>query len=469
MHMKSTLSPAASKRMLMALAGAILLASLGISIATVALPSLATVFSAGVQQVQWVVLAYLLALTCVIVVAGRMGDLYGNHRVLVGGILLFTLASAGCAVAPTLGWLIAGRTVQGVGAATLMALPLSIAKTLIARERLGASMGLLGTMSAIGTAMGPSVGGMLIAEFGWRSVFVLLMLCGSGLLALAVTGIGKTAPTGNSARIDWVGSAWLSAALLCFALAASGGRVGVAIAPWMLLVLAAAAFLVFIRTELVVPNPLIPVALARGRGIASSLSMNLVVATIMMSTLVVGPLFLTFGLGLSEAGTGLVMAVGPGAAALSGAPAGRLADRLGTHRTLLAGLLLASVGLCGFAVLPVLIGIPGYIMAMVLMTPGFQLFLAANNTAAMNLAAEKHRGVLSGLLGLSRNLGLMTGASLLPLLFASLLDSRTLADNSTHAISNAFSSTFLNLAGLCFLTFLFAARERRRAVGKVGS
>ena len=98
--MKPTPSPAANKRTLAALAGAILLASLGISIATVALPSLATVFAVGVQQVQWVVLAYLLALTCVIVVAGRMGDLYGNRRVLIGGILLFTLASAGCAVAP---------------------------------------------------------------------------------------------------------------------------------------------------------------------------------------------------------------------------------------------------------------------------------------------------------------------------------------------------------------------------------
>ncbi|MFV9685055.1 MFS transporter [Pseudomonas sp. NY15367] len=247
-----------------------------------------------------------------------MGDLYGNRRVLIGGILLFTLASAGCAVAPTLGWLIAGRAVQGLGAATLMALPLSIAKTLIAKERLGASIGLLGSMSAFGTALGPSVGGMLIAEFGWRSVFVLLTLCGGGLLALTVTGIGKTAPAGNSARIDWVGSAWLSVALLCFAYAASGGRVGVAIAPWMLLVLAAAALLIFISTELVAPNPLIPVALARGRGIATSLSMNLVVATIMMSTLVVGPLFLSFGLGLSDAGTGLVMAAGPGAAALWG-------------------------------------------------------------------------------------------------------------------------------------------------------
>ena len=466
--MKPNPSHAASKRTLAALSGAILLASLGISIATVALPNLATVFSAGVQHVQWVVLAYLLGVTAVIVVAGRMGDLYGNRRVLIGGILLFTLASFACAVAPTLDWLIAGRAVQGVGAAALMALPMSIAKTLIAKERLGTSMGLLGTMSAIGTALGPSVGGVLIGEFGWRSVFVLLTLCGACLLALTLASIDKTASAGTSPRIDWAGSAWLSATLLCFALAATGGHAGVTDHPPALLVLAGAALLMFIRTERAAPHPLVPVALVRGRGVVASLSMNLVVASIMMSTLVIGPLFLSFGLGLSETGTGMVMAAGPCAAALSGVPAGRLADRFGTDRTLLAGLSLTTLGLCGFAVLPLLIGVPGYILAMLLMTPGFQLFLAANNTAAMNLAAQAHRGVLSGLLGLSRNLGLMTGASLLPLMFALQLESRTLADNSTPMISNAFATTFLGVAGLSLATLLLAAWRRNwRGAGQV--
>ncbi|MCQ4317783.1 MFS transporter [Stutzerimonas zhaodongensis] len=459
MRMKPEAIPAANTPTLAALGGAILLASMGNSIATVALPHLATMFSAGVQTVQWVVLAYLLGVTVAILMAGRLGDLYGNRRVLLAGIMLFILASVGGAVAPSLGWLIAGRALQGVGAAVLMALPMSIAKSLITKQRLGAVMGLLGTMSAIGTALGPSVGGLLIGQLGWRSIFVLLALCGAGMLVLASAGLGKTAPTATSTRIDWPGAAWLSLALLGFALAATGGRAGIAIQPWALLILGAVALLLFIRTELAVAHPLIPVALFRERAIVAPLWMNLLVAGIMMSTLVVGPLFLTFGLGLSEAMTGLVMAAGPIAAALSGAPAGRLTDRFGTDRMLFVGLMLVAMGLCSFAILPALIGVPGYLLAMLLMTPGFQLFLAGNSTGVMNQAAEENRGVLSGLLGLSRNLGFMTGASLIPLLFTSLLGGRILANNTTTTISSAFSVTFLSMAGLCLLTLL-AVRDR---------
>ena len=463
--MKPQASLAANVPTLAALAGAILLASLATSIVTVALPHLATVFSAGVPGVQWVVLAYLLAVTVAIVVAGRLGDLYGNRRVLLAGIALFTLASVCGAIAPSLGWLIAARALQGLGAAVLMALPMSIAKSLIAKARLGAAMGLLGSMSAIGTALGPSVGGLLIGQFGWRSMFVLLALCGAGLLVLACAGVGKTPAAAASARIDWAGCAWLCAALLGIALAATGSQAGIAVQPWALLIPGLVAGLLFIRNERCAEHPLIPVALFRERAIVAPLCMNLLVASIMMSTLVVGPLFLSFGLGLSEAGMGLVMAAGPVAAALSGAPAGRLTDRFGTDRVLLAGLLLAAVGLCGFAVLPGLIGVPGYLTAMLLMTPGFQLFLAANNTALMNQAAEANRGVLSGLLGLSRNLGLLAGATALPLAFAWLLDGTTLADNSATVIGKAFSMTFLGVAGLCFLTLLFAARGRLQACG----
>lgn len=459
--MKNEAAPTANKLVLAALAGSILLASLGVSIATVALPTLARVFSASVQQVQWVVLAYLLAVTAAIVVAGRMGDLYGNRRVLVAGLVLFTLASAACALAPELGWLIAARVVQGLGAAILMSLPMSIAKGLVVKERIGTAMGLLGTMSAIGTAMGPSLGGVLIGALGWRAAFVSLMLCGAGMLALALSGIPKTKASGVVAdRMDWAGSVWLSIVLLCFALSATGSRAGMAIQPWMLLALAAVAFLAFVRIELTAAHPLVPVALLRGRAVATSLAMNLLVGAVMMSTLVVGPFFLSFGLGLSEAETGMAMAVGPIAAALSGVPAGRVTDRFGTRRTLLGGLLLATGGLCCFAVLPTLINVPGYVMALVLITPGFQLFLAANNTAVMVDAADEHRGLLSGLLGLSRNLGFMTGASVLPLVFAFLLGGHGLTGSSTQAIGKAFSITFLSAAGLCVLAIVLALLEK---------
>lgn len=444
------------KLVLLVLAGAILLASLGISIATVALPTLVKVFSVELSQVQWVILAYLLAVTTAIVLAGRLADLYGNRRVLIAGLVLFASASVASIWAPDLVWLIVARAVQGLGAAILMALPMSMAKNLVAKERLGTAMGLLGTMSAIGTAAGPSLGGVLIGAFGWRAAFVVLALCSLGLLALAVSCLPQTKASARAARIDWAGYFWLSVMLLCFALLTTGARVGDFAPSWLLLALGFAACWAFIRTELACAHPLVPVVLIRGRAVASSLAINLLVGAIMMSTLVVGPFFLSFGLGLSEAQTGLVMAVGPLAAAISGVPAGRLTDRYGANKTLLIGLLLATAGLLCFALLPTFIKAPGYVLALLLLTPGFQLFLAANSTAMMSGVVDEHRGLLSGLLGLSRNLGFMTGAAMLPLLFITMLGAQGLAGSSLQAISTAFSITFLSATGLCILAIVMA-------------
>ncbi len=450
---------------LVALAGAVSLASLGTSIAAVALPTLAHDFSADVPQVQWVVVAYLLAVTVAIVPAGRMGDLFGNRRVLLGALTLFILACVAAAVAPTLGWLIAARTAQGLAAAVLMSLPMAIIKTLVPPDRLGTFMGLLGTVSAIGTAMGPAVGGLLTDAFGWRSLFVLLVLCTVGVVLIALRTIPKTERTTPlNERFDWKGCFWFCTALFCLALAATGGNDRATALSVALLVLCATAFLLFIRTERSTTNPLIPIEIVRTRDTASSLCMNVIVGSIMMATLVVGPLFLVFGLGLSAAQTGLVMAVGPFIAALSGLPAGRATDRFGATRTLRAGLGLSSAGLIALAVLPAFMGVPGYLIGMALATPGFQLFLAANNTAAMLHITLQHRGVLSGLLGLSRTLGLLAGASLAPVLFARMLDHQLLAQNSPQSITYAFGITFLATAGLCMTAlFLLATAPPRVA------
>ena len=139
-----------------------LLSSLGTSIANVGLPTLAQVFNATFQDAQWIVLAYLLAITTLIVSVGRFGDLTGRRRLLLTGIGLFTLASALCGLAPTLWMLIGARALQGLGAAIMMALTMAFVGETVTNAKTGSAMGLLGTMSAIGTAMGPSLGGLLI-------------------------------------------------------------------------------------------------------------------------------------------------------------------------------------------------------------------------------------------------------------------------------------------------------------------
>ena len=131
-----------------ALAGlslSMLLASLGISVANVALPTLTGAFGASFQAVQWVVLAYLLAVTTLVVSAGRLGDRLGGRRLLVAGIATFTLASAACALAPGLWTLVAARAAQGAGAAVMMALSLALAAQAVPRARTGSAMGLLGS------------------------------------------------------------------------------------------------------------------------------------------------------------------------------------------------------------------------------------------------------------------------------------------------------------------------------------
>src|SRR4051794_35482113 len=159
-----------------------LLSSLGTSIANVGLPTLAQAFAASFQQVQWVVLAYLLAITTLVVSVGRLGDVAGRRRLLLGGIAVFTAASALCGAAPTLGVLIAARAAQGLGAAVIMALTLAFVGETVPKARTGSAMGLLGTTSAIGTALGPSLGGILISGFGWRAMFLVNVPL--GLLAL---------------------------------------------------------------------------------------------------------------------------------------------------------------------------------------------------------------------------------------------------------------------------------------------
>ena len=126
-----------------------------------------------------------MAITTLIVSVGRLGDLTGRRRLLVVGIVVFTGASILCGLAPTLPTLIAARALQGIGAAIMMALALAFVAEIVPKGRIGSAMGLLGTMSAIGTALGPSLGGLLIAGFGWRAIFLVNVPLGVAALFLA--------------------------------------------------------------------------------------------------------------------------------------------------------------------------------------------------------------------------------------------------------------------------------------------
>ncbi|HND30183.1 MAG TPA: MFS transporter, partial [Myxococcota bacterium] len=182
-----------------------LLSSLGTSIANVALPAMARAFAAPFSQVQWVVLAYLLGVTTFIVSAGRLGDLYGRRRLLIAGLLLFGGAAALSGVAPWLWLVIGARALQGLGAAVLMALSLALVGEVVPKERTGAAMGLMGTTSAVGTALGPSLGGLLTDQWGWRAIFAAQVPLSMVALFLVLRVLPVDRARGGGQGLDPVG------------------------------------------------------------------------------------------------------------------------------------------------------------------------------------------------------------------------------------------------------------------------
>lgn len=421
-----------------------LLSSLGTSIANVALPALAQAFQAPLPAVQWVVLAYLLGVSGLVVAAGRLGDLVGRKRLLLAGIAFFGLGAGLGAAAPTLPLLVAARLLQGAGAAAMMALTMAAVKDTLPAAQTGRAMGLLGTVSAAGTALGPSLGGVLVAGFGWPAVFLLQAVCGLAAFACAArflpndrptdlpTVLPADSPARARPRFDHAGTLLLALALTAFALATTGaaGQRG----PW--LGLAGGAAVLFVHVERRSTAPLVEPALLRDPVLAAGVFTSMLATAVVMATLVVGPFYLAGVLGLDAGRMGLVMAAGPLAAALAGLPAGRAVDRLGARWSAVAGLagMLGGAGL--LCVLPP--STPAaWVASIVVLTAGYALFQAANNTAVMSAAAADRRGLVSGLLNLSRNLGLVGGAAGVSVVF---MDAA--ADGGRAAVVAGFRSCF---------------------------
>ncbi|MCC2971108.1 MFS transporter [Massilia sp. IC2-476] len=392
--------PRHTRQALAALCLCTLLPALGTSIANVGLPVLVRDFGAPYAQVQWVVLAYLAATTGMAVVAGRLGDRYGRRRLLLGGIALFGVASLACGFASSLPVLVAARALQGCGAAAMMALALPFVGEAMPEGRAGAAMGWLGTMSGAGTALGPTLGGILLAWGGWPALFLAL-----APLAMLAFGIAwRWLPTGQGMRAR--------------APQAQGDPL-----PW------------------------------------GGLGAGLLVASVVMTTLVVGPFYLSGGLGLGSAAVGLAMSCGPLAAMLAGVPAGRAVDRFGARPSMLAGLASMAAGCALLALLPRGSGIAGYVLPLAVCTGGYALFQAANNTALMATCAPERRGALSGMIGVARNLGLMAGASLMGMLFARTagLDGGTAPVTIAAAMRTSFGAALVLVLAAWALTMRTSA------------
>ncbi|HZC99646.1 MAG TPA: MFS transporter [Actinomycetes bacterium] len=383
------------------------------SIVTLAFPALHRQFAAPLAAVQWVSLAYLVTLVTLLIPAGRVADAAGRKLVYLYGFVVFTVASAACGLAPSLGALVGFRVLQAVGAAMLQANSVALVTTSVPRPRarLRAALGVQAGAQALGLALGPTLGGLLVATVGWRWVFAINVPVGVVAVAAGRYLLPRTRERTPLGELDWPGLVLLTAAATAGLLALSAGS-GLALPVWAVLALGAVTLAAaggFVRRERRAAEPLLDLTLlGRDRadlGLVGALGGYLV----LFGPLVLVPVVLT-NAGVATAHAGLVLTALPAGFAAAATAGGRLRVLGSDRRRHRIGALLAAAALGVLAVAP--LHLPVLAVALAVVGLGLGVFTPANNAMIMAAIPARASATGGGLVNLARGLGTALGVAL---------------------------------------------------------
>jgi EmrB/QacA subfamily drug resistance transporter len=403
------------------------MATLDSSIVNIVLPTLTQELGTDLDRVKWVVIAYLLVITCLLLPVGLLSDQKGRKPIFQIGFLVFILGSALCGLAINLPILVLFRMIQATGAAMLMANgPAIITSTFDAKER-GSALGTLAMVVSAGLMVGPSLGGVLINRLGWRSIFWINVPIGIVGVGMAELFIKKSSVTRSRASFDWAG-AFLQMILLLLFIGVFGaplrghGDHSYLMARWLGFILFVGLSKVFLRVEAAAKNPLFDLSLFQHRTFWTSILASFLTFVAFSSVTVLMPFFLQDQLHFTPEKTGMFMTSIPVIIFIIAPLSGRLSDHFGSRG-------LSSTGSCvGMMGLWLMSGVMTSKLStvssqwMIVSTLGLiglaiGLFQSPNNSAIMGSVPPAKLGVASALLATVRNLGLVTGTGFSTALF----------------------------------------------------
>jgi EmrB/QacA subfamily drug resistance transporter len=381
------------------------------SIATLLLPTLRRVFHDHLSDVEWVAIAYLLVLVSLVVMFGRLADMFGRKELYTLGFVVFTAGSAACGAAGNLETLVGARIVQAIGAAMLQANSVAIITQSVHRSELGRAIGIQGAAQAFGLSVGPALGGYLISVLGWQWAFYINIPVGIVGIAFGCMVLPASKRTGESEPFDWVGLALFGpgTAALMYVLTQAEARSG-GTREMILLALAVVLMGGFWLWERRVRFPMVDLKLFSNRLFTASILAGLLSYAVLFGALFVIPVFLERALRRSPEITGLTLTAVPFALALVAPFAGQLSDRFGSRGLTAGGMALSAVALLLLERVPD--GAEAALMAVLaVFGAGMGAFTPPNNAAIMGAAPRHRLGVAGGILNMTRGLGTTLGVA----------------------------------------------------------
>jgi EmrB/QacA subfamily drug resistance transporter len=387
---------------------------LDITIVNIAMPSMIDQLHASLDEILWVVNAYVLILAVLLITAGRLGDLWGQRNVFIFGVAAFTLASLLCGISQNPAELIAARSLQGLGAAMLMPQTMALIVATFPAERRGTALGVWGAVAGVATIAGPTLGGFLVTTFDWRWIFFVNLPIGVVVL-IASFGVIPSVRRERRHRLDAGGVAIATAALFCFSFALTEGqRYHWDTWIWALVVASAVFLVIFLLQQRSQQGsePLVPFSLFRDRNYTIVNVISAAVSIGMIGLFLPLTIYLQSVLGYSALKSGLVMSPMSVISMCIAPMAGRLSDKLSGKYILMAGLTLYGAGMAWI----VAIAQPGthwpaFVPAMLVSGIGTGCVFAPMATEAMRGVEPRMAGAASGVYNTVRQIGSVVGSA----------------------------------------------------------
>ena len=458
-----------------------LMVCVDMSIVGVALPVMAHELGVGMGDVQWVNTAYLLVSCAGILIGGRLGDIYGKVRVFMVGVALFTLGSLMCGVVPSLALCIAGRTMQGLGAACAFSNNQGIITETFPDNERGHALGWIATAASIGSLIGPTLGGFILTVSSWGAIFLVNVPFGVVLFTMGLRILPNRRPA-HPGKLDKPGSALLFCSLMLVVSAVTELQQSSGALVWAQLAAGLALLGGFVVVERRSSDPVFPLSILRNRTLLLNMFTMFALFFVIGGQSMVLPFYFQDARGMAAGVAGLYMTVIPIMTGVVGPVAGAMSDRIGCYWPTCLGLLLASVGEVGVAVWSGDTSLAQVVATLVVYGLGSGMFNAPNNSLIMGSARREDLGVVGGFAAFARTFGQTAGLTAATSVLYGAMSAEVgypvtdYVEGRPEVFLGAMTFVFLTLAAVVFLGFVCTVvrfvrvrRSERAAEGRLGA